>query len=294
MQIWHDNTDGSQNRWYLNKILLVDPLENAWWVHHFERWLTIWNKISIETCANINISLPSKHFNFVIWHRLCLLKRVRYLFRCDKWLSSVDSESDVHQTLVVSCSHSTPDAADRLKKNLSQRMLEDHMWLSVGYRSNSSKFTRAQRLGSCLATLFLFMITNAMFFKDASEQQPSPLIMLGPISITGTQLYNSLMTSLIIFPPILLLVFIFSHSRPRYEDFLERSKGNRKFQLPFWCCYIGWFLVFIFVLVSAVFTIFYSMSWGKAKSIAWIQAFALTVLESILLVQPIKVCRRWC
>ena len=172
-------------------------------------------------------------------------------------------------------------------------MLDEHMWLSIGCRSRSSKFTRAQRLGSCLATIFLFMITNAMFFKDASEQQPSPLIMLGPISITGTQVYNSIMTSLIIFPPIILLVFIFSHSRPRYEDFHERSKDNKKCQLPFWCCYIGWFLVCLYVLVSAVFTIFYSMSWGKEKSTAWVQAFLLTVLESILVVQPFKVSQKF-
>jgi len=36
--------------------------------------------------------------------------------------------------------------------------VDDHMWLSVGMRAKPSSFTRAQRLGTCMATLFLLPI----------------------------------------------------------------------------------------------------------------------------------------
>jgi len=43
--------------------------------------------------------------------------------------------------------------------------------------------TLVQRLGTCMATLFLAMITNAMFFRTADEQTlNSESITIGPQS----------------------------------------------------------------------------------------------------------------
>ena len=166
------------------------------------------------------------------------------------------------------------------------------MWLFVGFRTKKSLFTRAQRLGACLATLFFAMITNAMFFKDASETQPSPVITIGPIAITGSQLYNSIINSLIAIPAIVLMTVLFSKAKPKpepgevYQNPIEAKQNG----FPHWCSHINWVLVFIYILVSVVFTIFYSMTWGREKSIAWVQTFVLSFAESAILIQPIKVC----
>ena len=42
------------------------------------------------------------------------------------------------------------------------------------------------------------------------------------------------------------------------------------------------------MLVSAFFTILYSFEWGGEKSTAWLTAFLLSFLESVILIQPLK------
>ena len=163
---------------------------------------------------------------------------------------------------------------------MSRRFFDDHMWLSVGHRAKKSWFTRAQRLGVCMATLFLSMITNCMFYKDASEQTvTAPLFSLGPISITGTQIYNSFMSSLIVLPPMIAITMLFSKSAPSnkpegsYNNKNNNNNNNQnaavrvKGQWPHWCCHVGWTLVALAMIVSAFFTILYSMQWGKVKAI---------------------------
>jgi len=81
-----------------------------------------------------------------------------------------------------------------------------------------------------MATLFLAMITNCMFFRTADEQtlnsetitmgpitlspnpDPTDPGMMGPITLTPQQISSSLFSSLIVFPPVLLIAYFFSKS----------------------------------------------------------------------------------
>ena len=69
------------------------------------------------------------------------------------------------------------------------------------------------------------------------------------------------------------------------NTFTNKTKG----QWPHWCVYLGWALVFVLIFISAIFTILYSMQWGKVKSADWLTAFLLSFTESALLIQPVKV-----
>ncbi len=40
---------------------------------------------------------------------------------------------------------------------------ENHLWFSVFMRSERSRFTRAQRVSTCFAMLYLSMLTDAMW-----------------------------------------------------------------------------------------------------------------------------------
>ena len=142
------------------------------------------------------------------------------------------------------------------------------------------------------------MITNAMFFRTADEQTiNSEAISIGPITLTPQQISNSLFSSLIVFPPVLIIVVFFSKSLPKgvSRDTASGKDGKRscfKLQLPYWCVYIAWFLVALSITVSAFFTILYSFEWGREKSTAWLTAFLLSFVESIILIQPVKVSHR--
>ena len=47
--------------------------------------------------------------------------------------------------------------------------------------------------------------------------------------------------------------------------------------------------MFLISGVSAFITFSYSMEWGREKSIAWLAAMLMSVGQSVVLVQPIKV-----
>ena len=64
---------------------------------------------------------------------------------------------------------------------------------------------------------------------------------------------------------------------------------RRKFKLPYWCNYIAYTLAFLTSFVGALFTIFYSMVWGKEKSDKWILSVIISLVQDIFFVQPLKV-----
>ena len=199
------------------------------------------------------------------------------------------------------------DASDSLlSSNVTKSFWNDHLWLSVGYRKSRSTFTRVQRLSVCLSILFLTMITNAMFYGTGDDDTNKSAFQIGPLSVTIQQLYTSIASSIIIIPPIILITTFFSKSAERKEkqengkasgdnyntnnsnSSTEKKKAKKK--LPYWCIYIAYALVFLCIASGAFFTILYALQWGKAKSEAWLVTFVLSFVQSLFLVQPIKVC----
>ena len=105
-----------------------------------------------------------QHVHIDNW-RICHVDR--YMFLCDDWLASNKSDCSIRRTLRPSNAFTAANNASALvRSNMFHKAVDGHMWLSVGMRAKPSNFTRAQRLAACMATLFLAMITNAMFFDD--------------------------------------------------------------------------------------------------------------------------------
>jgi len=92
------------------------------------------------------------------------------------------------------------------------------------------------------------------------------------ISITPQQISSSLFSSLIVFPPILLVAYFFSKSVPKSSGSDESDGGERKRRtfcnplLPYWFVYVAWFLVALSILASSFFTILYSFECMAAAS----------------------------
>ena len=174
---------------------------------------------------------------------LCIIDR--YMFLCDDWLAVNKSDGSIRRTLKPSNAFTAANNSSALvRSNMFHKAVDGHMWLSVGMRAKPSSFTRAQRLATCMATLFLAMITNCMFFRTADEQTlNSETITLGPITLTPQQISNSLFSSLIVFPPVLIIVYFFSKSVPKSESSEEHQDDDSKRRtpcnplLPYWCIY---------------------------------------------------------
>ncbi|XP_070540745.1 polycystin-1-like protein 2 isoform X1 [Ptychodera flava] len=69
----------------------------------------------------------------------------------------------------------------------------------------------------------------------------------------------------------------------------KMSVFDKELTLPYPFIYVAWFLVFSVSIVSAFFTILYSMQWGNDKSIAFLKSLSVSLVEDILILQPVKV-----
>ena len=72
---------------------------------------------------------------------------------------------------------------------------------------------------------------------------------------------------------------------------LQRLRAGTKkdLVLPHFCVYIAWFLSFVTVSVSAIFTFFFSLQWGKEISNQWLSSMLVSFTEDLLVLQPIKI-----
>ncbi|XP_070825753.1 polycystin-1-like protein 2 [Chaetodon trifascialis] len=59
--------------------------------------------------------------------------------------------------------------------------------------------------------------------------------------------------------------------------------------LPWWCVFLGWFLLLSISGVSTFFTLLYGFQYGKEKSIKWVMSLGLSLFQSIFILQPLKV-----
>lgn len=69
----------------------------------------------------------------------------------------------------------------------------------------------------------------------------------------------------------------------------EKRRRNKDGSLPHWCLHMAYVLCFLASVTSALFTLFYSMMWGKEKSNAWLVAFVFSFFQDTFINQPLKV-----
>ncbi|XP_019631004.1 PREDICTED: polycystic kidney disease protein 1-like 2 [Branchiostoma belcheri] len=227
-----------------------------------------------------------------------LQSHTRYVFFCQRWLAVEMDDGKVDRFLSAAGRDELTNFSSVFQTKTRQDISDGHLWFSVASRPTRSHFTRVQRASCCLSLVFLTMITNAMFYRtdDSVRQQ---VYRLGPLVFTLSQLWISFVSTLIVFPVNFIIVYVFRKSRPkprtkpssRSEDIykVERPQEHQESGLPHWCVYIGWALVVLSAAGSAFFVILYSMEWGAEKSGQWLTSILLSIFQSVLVIQPIKV-----
>ena len=138
----------------------------------------------------------------------------RSLFMCNQWMAKDRGDGRTSRFLKVSDIRKF-NHGRILRNNINKRIFDDHIWLSVGIRKSKSHFSRLQRLSVCLALLFMTMIANAMWYKSEDSVTSTQAISIGPISFTVHQLYTSIVSSLIVVPPMLIITIFFRKAKSR-------------------------------------------------------------------------------
>ena len=160
-------------------------------------------------------------------------------------------------------------------------LTETHIWVSVIAKPKRSLFTRVQRASCCLSVLLTAMLANAMFYElnGKSEQ----VLQIGPLKFSWRQVIIGIESALLVAPINILLVFLFKKGTEK-----TRSESTC-FSKDKWLIYLAWYFLFCFCAVSASFTTFYSLIWGKSVSEQWLSSMFISFTQDVTITEPVKV-----
>lgn len=246
----------------------------------------------------------------------------RFEFICNKWLAVEKGDGSVDRLLPVAGRDEATQFTHLFHQKSSKNLKDGHLWFSVFLRPPASRFTRVQRVSSCMALLYLSMLVNAMWYQRVPPKPKSSALEIGPFALSPEQIGVGFFSNLIVFPPTFLIVFLFRRSRlsklrpSKIRIALEKqgldltkgtsnindissssssgnkgnSKKNRKsLLLPHWCRYIAWFLCILSMVTSVFFLWAYGISFGDTKTRQWVSSLIVSFFASLLVTQPLKV-----
>ena len=173
-----------------------------------------------------------------------------------------------------------------------EKLGEGHIWFSVFTRPPQNPFTRCQRLSCCLAFLFSAMVISTMFYQF--DKTAIDTFKFGPLVMSWTQIKIGIQSSVIAIPANMLVVFIFrktkqSSRREVYDPGERHRKSNPPGFLPPIFVYVAWCLCVLISLTGAAFVVFYSLDWGPDISNQWLTSCLVSVVQDILITQPLQV-----
>lgn len=239
----------------------------------------------------------------------------RFIFHCGRWLSLNHDDGKTERVLPVSTTKHLNSFSNRFSEHAQFNLTDSHLLVSTIIRPESSNFSRVQRVSCFFVLLLLSMISHAMYFKDATDVTPSQ-VKIGSLSFSLKDIYVSMIVVLITTPPVMLASAVFKKSAQkvnylgkvfprRLSTSSQKYASTKSFEphkmnlvsmfetekpiFPCWTLYLAWVILFLTALASAFFLLLYSLQWGKERSTRWIISFLMSVLESVLVVDPVKV-----
>lgn len=216
----------------------------------------------------------------------------RWKFPCYRWLG-LELENGC-TTLQLHSSVSVKRSSDFKTEFSNARtygLANDHLWFSIATKERRDLFTRVQRLTCCCFFLLWIMIVSAMFYFENHDETRA--IHVGPLKVTANELSVSVTTALVAFPPTFFVVFLFRKSQRlginTDGDTCYDDDGRKRFKLPHFCIYVAWFVCIVGSLLASLFTILYSLQWGREKSERWLSSIFLSTTDDIFVSQPLKI-----
>ncbi|KAK4292321.1 hypothetical protein Pmani_034902 [Petrolisthes manimaculis] len=138
----------------------------------------------------------------------------QFQFICNQWLAVEEGDGLIDRLVAVAGEEQLRDLSHVFTHSVDKSMADDHLWFSVFLRPPRSRFTRVQRLSSCMALLYLSMLVNAMFYQKVPEDGAGGGLRLGPELIAQQE-----------------------------KDKDKNKVGRRrKLSLPWWFVLVAWFL----------------------------------------------------
>lgn len=202
-----------------------------------------------------------------------------WTFSSSQWLALERGDGRIERLFEL-----TPKRVDfnqEVLKRWWKGLTETHLWVSVVAKPGRNRFTRVQRASCCLSVLLTAMLTNAMFYKLDGESVQ--VIQIGPLKFSWRQVVIGIESALIVAPINILIVFLFQKGAEKSASDAHCCSRAK------WLTYLAWFLFFCACAVSATFSIFYSLMWGKTISEQWLSSMFISFTQDVTITEPVKV-----
>ncbi|XP_066496885.1 polycystin-1 isoform X2 [Tiliqua scincoides] len=168
---------------------------------------------------------PSWYLQHVIVRDLQTCKS--YHFLVNDWLSVESEENDglVEREVFAASETDLRRFARIFVGELQRGFFEKHIWLSLWDRPPRSRFTRVQRASCCCLLLFLFLCANAVWYGAVGDVNFSNVAVSTLIPVSGETVVVGLVSSLVVYPLYLVLLFLFRMARSKVSvsQFLTQS-----------------------------------------------------------------------
>lgn len=225
--------------------------------------------------------------------------RVQWTFLCFTWLAVDKGDGLVDRSLSgTSTTEKGTDFIVFVQNRIAEELSDEHLWFSVATRPPRHRFTRVQRLSSCLSLMLTTMLVSAMFYQfNISADNTQGTLRLGRFAINLREFIIGVQSLFVITPVNLLIVQLFCHTRsPVEKRWLQRVAGTlrpvkkeRKFSFPPWFIFVPWVLCVLSSACSATFVVFYSLQWGAEKSEEWLISVGMSLFMDIFVSEPLRI-----
>ncbi|XP_007438791.3 polycystin-1, partial [Python bivittatus] len=140
-----------------------------------------------------------------------------YHFLVNDWLSvdSVENDGLVEKEVFAASEADLRSFLRIFIGELQRGFFERHVWLSLWDRPPRSRFTRVQRASCCCLLIFLFLCANAVWYGVVADANFSRVPISTLIPVSGETVLVGLVSSLVVYPLYLVLLFLFRMARSK-------------------------------------------------------------------------------
>lgn len=311
LHIWHDNS-GDNPSWYLDHVAIRDVLKDEKWTFMCRDWLAV-------------ESGDGRTEKVMYVANITEMANYRYLFLSH----SADGLYDEHLWISVAAkppqsSFSRVQRASCCLSILFCTMITNAMFYDSGKVDTSAVFylgpikvTMRQLMIGIQSSLIIFPINLAItqLFRKSSTasmsnlgetgREKSALFKRKPITLPGCFGRRLNLWSEKYLPMTYeanSTISISTHNSASADRLTasesvfdlknvdpKTSQEKRRKSLYTCLYYLAWVLCFVSVLISAFFTLSYSLQWGSERSQQWLLSFFVSFIQDASISQPVKV-----
>jgi polycystin 1L2 len=261
-----------------------------------------------------NSGKTSKESSWYLKHIIIhdLQTREKTYFICEKWFAVDKDDFKIERVLFPSLDEEKHNYKYLLAKQAKHKLSDEHLWFSIFARPVQSSFTRLDRLTCCFVLLSISMLMNIMYYGVDTSSSTDGIKIGTYVNLTVQQISVGVITSLIVFPPSILLVQLFKRIKRRHSRIskireilqgpvekqhdikflLAKKKQTSGLKFPWWFRVFAYMLSFAFASVSLFFVIIKGLVFGNDKVTKWVTSIIVSFFTSAFLTQPIKVIKK--